>query len=36
MYTHGRWEMHKIFWSEKLLGRDSSEDLGVDGNLMSE
>jgi hypothetical protein len=28
--------MHKKFWSENLKGRDHSEDLGVDGNIVLE
>jgi hypothetical protein len=34
--THGRWEIHKIFWFEKLKGGDQLEDLGVDGKIISE
>jgi len=28
--------MHTKFWSEILKGRDHSEDLGVDGRIISE
>jgi hypothetical protein len=27
-------EMHAKFWSENLNGKDHSEDLGVDGNIL--
>jgi len=29
-----RVEVHAKFWSENLTGRDHSEDLGVDGNIL--
>jgi hypothetical protein len=29
-----RREVHKIFWSVNSNGRDNSEDLGVDGNII--
>jgi hypothetical protein len=28
-----RWEIHTVFLLESLKGRDSLEDLGVDGNI---
>jgi hypothetical protein len=28
--------MHKIFWLENLKGKDHSEDLGIDGRIISE
>jgi len=35
--THGRdGEMHTVFWSEKLKGRDHSQDVGVDGKITLE
>jgi len=35
--THGKsWKMHTIFCLERLKGRDNSEDLGVDGRIISE
>jgi len=33
---HWRDEMHTKFWSENLKGRDHSENLGVDGRIISE
>jgi len=30
------YKMHTKFWSENLKGRDHSEDLGVDGKVISE
>jgi hypothetical protein len=30
-YAWERWEMHTVFLSENLKGRDHLQDLGVDG-----
>jgi hypothetical protein len=31
---HGGYKIHKKLWLENLNGRDLSEDLGVDGNII--
>jgi hypothetical protein len=32
--AHGRGKMHVKFWSENPKGKDHSEDLRVDGNII--
>jgi hypothetical protein len=32
-YAWEKWEMHIVFWSENLKGRDHLEELGIQDNI---
>jgi hypothetical protein len=34
--TNGRGEIHTKFWPENMKGRNHSEDLGVNGEIISD